>query len=123
MTERIIGVAARHPDQGVYSLLAPARHGQILRLVSACYPDDPDAAHKVEQGFITNRCRFVTREEARELARVFMVKCMTPSHDGEVRVHMGSVNSVYPRMKNHGADNYDPQPSHHPTQLFSEDLW
>jgi hypothetical protein len=112
MNERIIGVAVRHPDQGVYSLLAPARHGQILRLVSACYPDDPDAAHKVEQGFITDHCRFLTREEARELVRYDMG--YMPVLDIDMR--------HYPRIRNHGTPEA-PQPSHHPTQLFSEDLW
>ncbi|PDT15855.1 hypothetical protein CO670_15270 [Rhizobium sp. J15] len=68
MTERIIGVAAKHPDGGVYSLLAPARHGQILRLVIAAYPDDPNAAHKCIQGFVTDGFRFVGREEARNIA-------------------------------------------------------
>lgn len=69
MAERIIGVAAKHPDGGVYSLLAPARHGQVLRLVEACYAqDDPDAAHIVEQGFVTDQFRFVGREEARKIA-------------------------------------------------------
>jgi hypothetical protein len=68
MIERIIGVAAKHPDQGVYSLLAPARHGQILRLVAACYPDDENAAHRCIQGFVTDKFRFVDREDARVIA-------------------------------------------------------
>ena len=69
MAERIIGVACKHPDGGVYYLLAPARHGQVLRLVEACYRfDDADAAHKVEQGFVTDAFRFVGREEARKIA-------------------------------------------------------
>lgn len=68
MTERIVGVAAKHPDGGVYSLLAPARHGQILRLVAACYPDDEDAPHRCIQGFITDGFRFVDRIEARAIA-------------------------------------------------------
>ena len=68
-SERIIGVACKHPDGGVYSLMAPARHGQVLRLVDACYRwDDADAVHKVEQGFITDGFRFVNRIEARRIA-------------------------------------------------------
>lgn len=67
--ERIIGVACKQPDGGVYSLLAPARHGQVLRLVEACYAqDDPDAAHKGQQGFVTDKFRFVDRIEARLIA-------------------------------------------------------
>lgn len=67
--EKIIAAACRHPDGGVYSLPAPARHGQVLRLVEACYHfDDSQAAHKVEQGFVTDHFRFVNRVEARDLA-------------------------------------------------------
>lgn len=72
MTERIIGVAAKHPDGGIYSLLAPARHGQILRLVDACYPEH--VSHPMqgnlgcEQGFVTDSFRFVDRIEARAIA-------------------------------------------------------
>lgn len=69
MVERIIGVACKHPDGGVYSLMAPARHGQVLRMVEACYRwDDANAAHKVEQGFITDAARYVNRIEARKIA-------------------------------------------------------
>jgi len=68
MSDKIIGVAAKHPDGNVYSLLAPSRHGAILRLVAACYPDDPDAAHKVEQGFITASGSFVRRSTAKVIA-------------------------------------------------------
>lgn len=72
MTERIIGVAAKHPDGGVYSLLAPARHGQIIRLVEACYPEhrvNPIAGNLgCTQGFVTDRFRFVDRIEARKIA-------------------------------------------------------
>jgi hypothetical protein len=68
MNERIIGVAAKHPDGNVYSLLAPARHGQILRLIIAAYPDNRDAPHTCIQGFVTDGFRFVDRKEARTIA-------------------------------------------------------
>lgn len=68
MSDRIIGVAAKHPDGNVYSLLAPARHGAILRLVAACYPEDQDATHKVEQGFVTSSGSFVSRTTAKVIA-------------------------------------------------------
>lgn len=66
--EKIIGVAAKHPDGGVYSLLAPARHGQILRLVYACYPDEEHANLRCVQGFVTDKFRFVNRTVARQIA-------------------------------------------------------
>jgi hypothetical protein len=104
--ERIIGVAVRLNGE-VYGLPAPARHGQVLRLIGACMPDDPDAPHKAEQGFITDRARFVTREEARHVVQWEMARTTAPR-----LVH-------YPRLKDHGRW----EPSHHATQLFSEDLW
>ncbi|QIG67914.1 hypothetical protein EVB53_112 [Rhizobium phage RHph_Y60] len=107
--ERIIGVAFRHEDKGVYSLLAPARHGQVLRLVIGCYPDDRDAAHKGEQGFITDRARFVTREEAREIVAWEMQRTTAVKLEH------------YPRLMNHSSHGFEP--SHHATQIFSEDLW
>lgn len=113
--ERIIGVAFRHEDKGVYSLPAPARHGQVLRLVAACYPDDPDAAHKGEQGFVTDRARFVTREEARDIVAWEMRRTTS------VRLEH------YPGLKDHSLTSngrfFTPQPSKHETQIFSEDLW
>lgn len=48
---------------------APARHGQVLRLVEACYGrDDASAVHKVEKGFLTDAFRFVSRTEGRKIA-------------------------------------------------------
>lgn len=67
--ERIIAAACKHPDGSIYSLLPPARHGQVLRLVEACYAqDDPEAAHKCQQGFVTSENRFVDRILARSIA-------------------------------------------------------
>ncbi|QIG73425.1 hypothetical protein EVC03_117 [Rhizobium phage RHph_Y5A] len=112
--ERIIGVAFRHSDQGVYSLPAPARHGQVLRLVAACYPDQPHAAHDGVQGFVTDRARFVTREQAREIVV------------WEMRRTTAARLEHYPALKNHLhglAPSFEPEPSSHRLQIFSEDLW
>lgn len=112
--ERIIGVAVRHRGE-VYGLPAPARHGQVLRLIAACMPDDPDAAILCEQGFITNYCTFVTREEARKIVAHEMKRTTSPRLDH------------YPRLTDHTKPGivrmFPPQPSAHPTQIFSEDLW
>lgn len=107
--ERIIGVAARHPDKGVYSLLAPARHGQVLRLVDACYPDQPHANIECEQGFVTDRARFVTREEAWELVA------------NEMAGPSASL-AHYPRLENFGTSRY-PKPNDRGEELYSEDVW
>lgn len=68
MKERIVAAAVRAPDLGVYSLPPPARHGQVLRLVASCYPDDDSVPHKCEQGFVTDAFRYVDRTEARTIA-------------------------------------------------------
>jgi hypothetical protein len=122
MSERIIGVAVRL-DGEVYPLLAPARHGQAIRLITACMPDDPDAGLKAEQGFVTDRARFVTREEARELVKSFMKETsMWSSVMSSYVTRMSVVRKTYPRAENHGEPD-NPEPSRHPTELFSEDLW
>nr|WP_250808581.1 hypothetical protein [Neorhizobium tomejilense] len=107
--ERIIGAAAMHSDKGVYSLHAPARHGQVNRLVDACYPDQPGANLLCTQGFVTDRARFVTRPEAFELVALEMK-------------HSGSQLPHYPILENFGtAEN--PKPNDRSADLFSEDLW
>lgn len=65
--ERIVAAAIRHEGQ-TYSLLPPARHGEVLRLVMAIHqpsvvglPDD--------QGFVTSYNRFVGRKEGKLIAR------------------------------------------------------
>jgi hypothetical protein len=108
----IIGVAVRLEGE-VYSLLAPARHGQVLRLIAACYPDDPNAALKCEQGFVSDDKRFLTREEAREDVK------------RQMNLFGVGLRATYPRLKNHGAmpGRKSYEPSRHPTEIFSEDLW
>lgn len=103
--ERIVGVAVELKGE-VYALPAPGRHGQAIRLIIACMPDDPDAGLKATQGFITDRSRYVSREEAREIVRRHM------RFGDDARV-------IYPRLKNHAGPGGWPEPSHHPTQLFS----
>lgn len=108
--ERIIGAAFLHPDKGVYSLLAPARHGQVSRLVDACYPDQKHANLECEQEFVTDRARFVTRGEAWKLVAHEMSASPYP-----VLVH-------YPALENFGtAEN--PMPNDRGRDLFSEDIW
>lgn len=106
--ERIVGVAVRHRGE-VYGLPAPARHGQVLRLIAACMPDDPNAPIVCEQGFITDRSRFVTREQARKIVAWEIQRTTSPKL------------SHYPRMSDEAFDTQ--MPSKHPTQIFSEDLW
>jgi hypothetical protein len=108
--ERIVGAAYKHLDQGVYSLPAPARHGQVSRLVDACYPELEHANLECEQGFVTNRARFVTREEAWELVALEMKN--TP--------HKALIH--YPRLENFGGPTV-PKPNNRGDELFSEDLW
>ncbi|MBY3155293.1 hypothetical protein HFO56_23505 [Rhizobium laguerreae] len=108
--ERVIGAAFRHPDKGVYSLPAPARHGQVGRLVDACYPDQTHANLDCEQGFVTDHARFVTREEAWHI----VVREMA-SPGRAALVH-------YPELVNFGTDK-DPKPNDRGRDLFSEDLW
>jgi len=61
--EHITGVAIRQQGR-VYRLSWPARHHMILHLLSQTVGlDDHD------QGFWTSRDRYVSREEAAELAR------------------------------------------------------
>ncbi|MCV9964390.1 hypothetical protein OIU34_21105 [Pararhizobium sp. BT-229] len=108
--ERIIGAAFLHPDKGVYSLPAPARHGQVSRLVDACYPETKHANIDCEQGFVTDRARFVSREEAWELVALEMAN--TPHNPLR----------HYPRLENYGGPSV-PKPNDRGTELFSEDLW
>lgn len=63
MTERIIAAAVRYQG-ATFSLLPPARHGECLWLLRAARPD----SHDEEQGFVTDRNRFVGRQEARKIA-------------------------------------------------------
>jgi hypothetical protein len=108
--ERVIGAAYRHHDKGVYSLLAPARHGQVSRLVDACYPEESYANLDCEQGFVTDRARFVTREEAWKLV----------AH--EMAASPDVVLTHYPALENFGtAEN--PMPNNRGRDLFSEDIW
>jgi hypothetical protein len=107
--ERIIGAAFRHPDKGVYSLSAPARHGQVGRLVDGCYPETVNANLDCEQGFVTDRARYVTREEAWLLVAVEMAGTTEPL------LH-------YPRLENFGT-SATPMPNNRGKDLFSEDLW
>jgi hypothetical protein len=107
--ERIIGAAARHTDHGVYSLPAPARHGQVNRLVDACYPDEKHANLSCVQGFVTNWARFVTRTEAFDL--VVEEMRLAPRNQQH-----------YPALENFGTDA-DPRPNNRGRELYSEDLW
>jgi hypothetical protein len=109
--ERIIGAAFRHPDKGVYALAAPARHGQVSRLVDACYPEIEHANLDCEQGFVTDKARFVTREEAWNLVALEMRASDT-----------FTTLDHYPRLENFGTA-LDPMPNNRGRQLFSEDVW
>ncbi|MCS4088694.1 hypothetical protein [Rhizobium sp. BK176] len=108
--ERIIGAAFLHPDKGVYSLLAPARHGQVGRLVDPCYPDQPHANLDCDQGFVTDRARYVSREEAWKLVAEEMA-----AFPGQKLAH-------YPALENFGTDEH-PMPNNRGSELFSEDVW
>jgi hypothetical protein len=109
--ERVIGAAYLHSDKGVYSLPAPARHGQVSRLVDACYPDSEYNANlDCEQGFVTDRARYVTREEAWKL----VAEEMAASPDQKL--------AHYPALENFGTDE-KPMPNNRGRDLFSEDVW
>lgn len=68
LTERIVAAAMMAEDRGVYSMPPPARHGQVGRLVDACYPDEPGMQLRSWQGFVTSHGRFVDRRKARIIA-------------------------------------------------------
>lgn len=64
MKERITGVALLTDAGQLWSLPAPAQHGQLFAL-AAMFNDSPEPC---EQGFTTNEGRFVGRREARRIA-------------------------------------------------------
>ena len=67
MSERIVGVAFRYPTGLVCSLLAPKRHGDIIRAVCALGADHA-TPQGCEQGFLTDAGRFLDRKAAGLLA-------------------------------------------------------
>lgn len=79
MAERIVAAAMVY--NGVTcSLPAPARHGDIINAIARSLGE----AHwpiSGEQGFLTDRGRFVDREIAREIA---FAAGQTPEHDGNL---------------------------------------
>lgn len=66
MSERIIAAAVRWNWQ-TYSLLPPARHTEVLRLVEVIHGDI--VIEPQDQGFVTDQNRFVTRSHAKIIAR------------------------------------------------------
>jgi len=62
--ERITAAAIRWPNGNTTRMAPPNRHHDILRSFGG---DDP-AIHAAEQGFWTDRERFVTREAAAAIA-------------------------------------------------------
>ena len=99
--EMIMAAAIRRPDDGQYWYSAPpARHGDIMHSIVvreriSCVPGHWD------QGFVTNRLRFVGREEAMLIAkRAGQVRPYTRTEDGVTRTH-------FPTGR----------------ELFTEDMW
>ena len=72
--EHITHVAIQKEDK-VYRLCWPARHHHVLHMLSQTVGD----IGKHEQGFVTSTERFVTREEAAEIARAAGQTTMTRS--------------------------------------------
>ncbi|MBS3648889.1 hypothetical protein KEU06_09745 [Pseudaminobacter sp. 19-2017] len=69
--ECIVAAAVRlERDNCTYSLLPPARHGEVIRLVNSLYQKgNPEfVILPEEQGFVTSHGRFVGRREARAIA-------------------------------------------------------
>lgn len=64
--ERIVAAAVRFECQ-TFSLLPPARHGEVLRLMFTVFGDE--YIGKEEQGFVTSHHRFVDRDTGKHIAR------------------------------------------------------
>lgn len=64
--ERIVAAAVRFEGQ-TFSMLPPARHGEVLRLMWTIFGDE--YIGKEEQGFVTSRHRFVDRDTGKNIAR------------------------------------------------------
>lgn len=82
MSERISAAAIEHNGK-VVSLPPPARHHTIIMELSAAeellVPVATPALVRGRQGFLTSTGRFVTREEARDLA-IRSGQCPQPRH-------------------------------------------
>lgn len=65
MTERIVSAALCETSGLIYSLPAPARHHNVMHALHKVM--DGSVQH-IEQGFLTNTGRFVTREQAHAIA-------------------------------------------------------
>lgn len=66
--ERIVAAACIGPDGEVYHLPPPARHHDVMRMMSG-KGDGWSAVHPDNQGFLTSRGRFAGRIAARLMAR------------------------------------------------------
>ena len=64
-TERIVGAAIRCEGMA-FSLEPPARHGDVMQYLVKL--NLPDYCHG-DQGFVTDRGRFVDRAEAKRIAK------------------------------------------------------
>ena len=67
MTEVIISVAVKMANGLILSLPAPARHHNVIHIMSDLDIYKTDEANH-EQGFLTSTGRFVDRKEAFEIA-------------------------------------------------------
>lgn len=66
--ERIVAAACRWQGE-VYSLPAPARHGDVMRHINR-HADADAIIVPDDQGFLTSKGRYVNRFEARDIARL-----------------------------------------------------
>jgi hypothetical protein len=64
--EQIIGAAILGASMGVYWLPKPFRHGHVMAVMAV---DGYGIEFQEVQGFWTDRFRFVTREEALDIAK------------------------------------------------------
>lgn len=63
--ERIVGVAIR-TDRAVWFEARPSRHSHLIRAMAAHGLEPEDM---IDQGFLTNKARFVDRKEGLRIAR------------------------------------------------------
>jgi hypothetical protein len=77
--ERIIASAIRHRDGSIWSVLRPGRHHHCI----AYMWEHGENKKAGQQGFLTNRYRFIGREEARALA-IENGQCPTPDHSRDL---------------------------------------